>query len=278
MTEWNGNDGAPWVALQLTTFDALISPVATLSDLGDSGLGIFLPLDGTGVMAGDLDMGGNDIVDVLNLTLQGTNPRLVLNATAGVTTLEFQDNGTDQYSIETDGARIYISQGGVGTRMEITDAGNTKFRNHLGVELFNIDTALALLSVPLTQKPGAITQAASAGAVIQRWNGDGDGASRHYEWRRAASFGRLELWTIASGGAEFNVLEFHSDGSGGTIANAEMSFNNGNWVDSYNTTPPLYGGGDTFWYQQRNIRFKDTAGPPSDSEGVDGDVCLIYTF
>jgi len=45
-----------------------------------------------------------------------------------------------------------------------------------------------------------------------------------------------------------------------------------------NTYDPSPGIGDTYWYQSRNIRFKDTPGAPSDSEGQDGDVCLLYTF
>ena len=57
-----------------------------------------------------------------------------------------------------------------------------------------------------------------------------------------------------------------------------LEVNNGTWITAYNPTPPLYGGGDTFWYQGRNIRFKDSAGPPGDAEGVDGDVCLMYSF
>ena len=56
------------------------------------------------------------------------------------------------------------------------------------------------------------------------------------------------------------------------------SFLEGSYVSGYDPSPPLYGGGDTFWYQQRNIRFKDTAGPPDNSEGVDGDVTLNYQF
>jgi hypothetical protein len=51
---------------------------------------------------------------------------------------------------------------------------------------------------------------------------------------------------------------------------------NGAVIDQYNPTPES--GRDLYWYQTRNIRFKDTAGPPSNSEGKDGDVTLRYTF
>ena len=56
MTEWNGNDGAPWVALVDTTFDALISPVATLADISEPEGALLL--DGTKVMTGDIKVGG----------------------------------------------------------------------------------------------------------------------------------------------------------------------------------------------------------------------------
>ena len=64
----------------------------------------------------------------------------------------------------------------------------------------------------------------------------------------------------------------------GFIDQASTSFNAGFYISTYDPNPPPYGGGDTFWYQGRNIRFKDTPGPPSDAEGQDGDVCLMYTF
>ena len=54
MTEWTGNDGATWVALVDTTFDALISPVATLNDI--TGVAGVLLADGSVPMVGDLDL------------------------------------------------------------------------------------------------------------------------------------------------------------------------------------------------------------------------------
>ena len=46
-------------------------------------------------------------------------------------------------------------------------------------------------------------------------------------------------------------------------------------INGYNSSPE---GNDLYWYQTRNIRFKDTAGAPPNSEGKDGDVTLRYTF
>jgi len=53
-------------------------------------------------------------------------------------------------------------------------------------------------SAAITDQPGGRVLAAAAGGVIQRWNGDGDGVARKYEWRRSAAFGTLELYAITS--------------------------------------------------------------------------------
>ena len=67
--------------------------------------------------------------------------------------------------------------------------------------------------------------------------------------------------------------------TGGTLSGAlqlDGGVNNGIVVNSYDGAPAS--GKDQYWYQLRNIRFKDTSGAPSDSEGKDGDVSISYTF
>ena len=62
------------------------------------------------------------------------------------------------------------------------------------------------LTGPLTQRPDALTQAAAVGGVIQRWNGDGDGFARAYEWRRGPTFGSLEFWAQNQSAANETLL------------------------------------------------------------------------
>ena len=67
-------------------------------------------------------------------------------------------------------------------------------------------------AVPVTDQPGGTVLAAAASGVIQRWNGDGDGVARRYEWRRSASFGTLELYAIQSSGVETLAISVDGDG------------------------------------------------------------------
>ena len=232
MTEWNGNDGAPWVALQLTTFDALISPVATLSDIGDSGLGIFLKLDGTSVMSGALDLGINDILNGNIIEGDIFRPRS--------TTLSIQDDEGD----------VRILVGGL---LQLNDTDATVVLQ-IGVGLTELFTTLDMSNNQIID----VSNVVATNLVIGK------------DWQFALSPGAFK----DSGGS--NRIIFQAAGE--ITMEVSTSMKDGAYISGYDASPPLYGGGDTFWYQSRNIRFKDTAGPPSDAEGVDGDVCLIYTF
>ncbi len=67
--------------------------------------------------------------------------------------------------------------------------------------------------------------------------------------------------------------------TGGVISGSlqvDGGITNGIVINSYDLNPS--GAGDVAWYQTRNIRFKDTAGPPDNAEGMDGDVCLMYNW
>ena len=240
MTEWNGNDGAPWVALVDTTFDALISPVATLSDIGDSGLGVFLKLDGTSVMGGILDMGGNSITASGGIDM-GANP------ISGVA------------SIVGHSAADLLLQAGVGR--------NTKFNNNIGAEILNLLPTEAFFSIPISLQGNFINMGTGQITEISRIVADA-GSNLDLDTRDGGS--------LTLGNASGTNWLYLDDDEG--ILTQPMEFRLGLNISGYDPNPPLYGGGDTFWYQGRNIRFKDTPGPPSDSEGSDGDVCLMYTF
>ena len=247
MTEWNGNDGAPWVALTLTTFDALISPVATLSDIGDSGLGIFLKLDGTSAMGGDLDMGGFGILDVADIAATGL-------------TVESSGNG-ELFVSRISGANINFqaqsARGVIGT--------NT---NHPLDFKTNSATRMSLLTSGVASFNHDIDMNDNQIINVQNLVGNATSLIIGQNW----------LFAIAPGAFKDSLGANRIIFQTASIDMESASFLDGAYITSYDPTPPLYGGGDTFWYQQRNIRFKDTAGPPSDAEGQDGDVCLIYTF
>ncbi len=240
MTEWNGNDGAPWVALTLTTFDATISPVATLSDIGDSGLGIFLKLDGTSVMAGTLNMDSNDLLNVTNvigdssLKLQDSNGQRIL-LQPGTDTLHYAQNATT----------ILMRVGF--TRVVIE--GTLEVNGTLDMDGNSIDMG-----------DGDIVDVDRVAS--------GTGSNLAIETRAGGS-----MTLGAPSGTNYLYVDFEQ-----SIFTQTLELRLGGHISGYDPSPPLYGGGDTFWYQQRNIRFKDTPGAPSDSEGQDGDVCLMYTF
>lgn len=47
-------------------------------------------------------------------------------------------------------------------------------------------------------------------------------------------------------------------------------------ISQYQPVPAA--GKDLYWFQTRNMLLKDTAGAPSNADGIDGDVALTYTF
>ena len=119
----------------------------------------------------------------------------------------------------------------------------------------------------ITQRPNGVIQAAGVGSVLQRWNGDGDtNGSRRYEWRRSASFGRIELYAVTNTSVSRKLLEFHSDGnSGGTIfTRVETTYDSVNKYD----------------YQMANRILTDSwqggSGSPSNASGQDGDLFFYY--
>ncbi len=182
MTTWEGNDGATWVALVPTTFDAVISPVATLADIGGGG-GVLL-LSGAVPMEGALDMGTNLINNVVNP---------------------------------------------VGAQDAATKASSEAFSNSLDHHTKYTDT----------------------------------------EARAAVDNG---TYLKLTGGTISGTLLITSTLTMGD----NIILNNGAYIAAYDPDPQS--GGAPEWYQIRNARFKDTPGPPPDTEGLNGDVCFMYTF
>jgi len=91
---------------------------------------------------------------------------------------------------------------------------------------------------------------------------DGDKAKALFSYDGSIRFSTLGTDRLTLTGTAFNML-------------SRAFADQGVVINQYNPSPD---GNDLYWYQTRNIRFKDTAGAPSNAEGKDGDVTLRYTF
>ena len=80
-------------------------------------------------------------------------------------------------------------------------------------QLIGVSGGLAVSNLD-TINPGSRILNATAGNVIVRWNGDGNGdGNRHFEWRRSASFGVLELYGIAANGTATLAMSIADSGA-----------------------------------------------------------------
>lgn len=253
MTTWNGNDGATWVALVDTTFDAVISPVATLADIVDPG-GVLL-LDGTKAMEANLDMGGFGIVDALSLTIE--NP----TASVPMLTLNNLTDGGQVFSFEYDDT--------LNSWFLDVATGRSIVQRFAGVDVFTVSAAGVVADTLLTLS-------GSTRAELKFEYNPGEDHYIRKDGRYLRIYGtdnstvQLEIRNNVDGN-EVRVAagDLHVDGG-------NVILNDGGYVASYDPSPQ--GGGAPEWYQIRNARFKDTPGPPSDSEGLDGDICFMYQF
>lgn len=66
---------------------------------------------------------------------------------------------------------------------------------------------------PLLYEPLGRILAAPPGGVITRWNADGDSNARHFEWRRSASLGLLELFGISGGDVAVRLMTLQANGN-----------------------------------------------------------------
>ena len=111
---------------------------------------------------------------------------------------------------------------------------------------------------PIVATAGGRILSAAIGGVIQRFNSDGDGDARRYEWRRGAAFGELDFYGINTGGIDAWIYSVSAASNIFRIQAANFT----------RETPTALG-------QIRNTL--QSTSDPTAGQGIDGDVWLTYS-